>query len=214
MKKSFELGTDEAVCHTKELFRQTLQESGMIWVVIRFLQKVQAQDKWFHYEIAKDKNGSPIGVVWTTRVMREAFIRFGDKLFLDFMKQEMNHLHWAYHGPCVLTEELEVQVVCKGLFIEEALPTYAFALNFILDKEPRCSRDSIRIVFGDCFLSNELFTLVALRYALCIWDHFHLLKKVWPEKFGPVLYAKLEHRLHGMLNAESPEAFDDAFQQV
>jgi hypothetical protein len=114
----------------------------------------------------------------------------------------------------VLTEELEVKVVCKGLFIEEALPTYAFTLNFILDKEPHCSHDSIHIVFSDCFLSNELFTLVGLCYALCIWDHFHLLKKVWPEKFGPVLYAKLEHGLHGMLNAESPEAFDDAFQQV
>jgi hypothetical protein len=114
----------------------------------------------------------------------------------------------------VLTEELEVKVVCKGLFIEEALPTYAFTLNFILDKEPHCSHDSIRIVFSDCFLSNELFTLVGLCYALCISDHFHLLKKVWPEKFGPVLYAKLEHGLHGMLNAESPEAFDDAFQQV
>jgi hypothetical protein len=114
----------------------------------------------------------------------------------------------------VLTEELEVQVVCEGLFIEEALPTHAFALNFILDKEPHRSRDSIRIVFGNCFLPNELFASVGLHFALCIWDHFHLLKKVWPEKFGPVLYAKLEHGLRGMLSAESPEVFDDAFQKV
>jgi hypothetical protein len=64
-----ELGTDEAVRHAKELFRQTLQESGTIWVVIQFLQKDQAQDRWFHYDIAKDENGSPIGVVWTTQVM-------------------------------------------------------------------------------------------------------------------------------------------------
>jgi hypothetical protein len=146
--------------------------------------------------------------------MREAFVRFGDQLFLDFMKREMNHLHWAYHGPCVLTEELEVQVVCEGLFIEESLPTYAFALNFILDKERRRRRDSILIVYGDCMLSSELFKMVGLCNALCIWDHFHLLKKVWPEKFGPHVFAKLENGLRGMLGAESPAAFEEAFQHV
>jgi hypothetical protein len=56
--------------------------------------------------------------------------------------------------------------------------------------------------------------MVGLCNALCIWDHFHLLKKVWPEKFGPHVFAKLENGLRGMLGAESPAAFEEAFQHV
>jgi hypothetical protein len=106
--ETIELGSDNVYTAAKELLHQTLLEPGGIWNVIRFLDRIKTADPtMFEYEVARDKaDGQPIGVIWTTRSMREAFVRFGDILFLDFMKHQMNHLHWPYHGPVVLDEEM------------------------------------------------------------------------------------------------------------
>jgi hypothetical protein len=106
--ETIKLGSDNVYSAAKELLQQTLLESGGKWNAIHYLENIKKVDPtMFEYEVARDEvDGWPIGVIWMTQTMRESFVWLGDILFLDFMKYQMNHLHWPYHGPVVLDEEM------------------------------------------------------------------------------------------------------------
>jgi hypothetical protein len=89
-------------------------------------------------------------------------------------------------------------VAAEGLFIEECHASYVFTLNFLFDKECCHSRDSIKIIFGDCLLMNELLPHVGLDLDQMhiFWDHWHLLNEVWPKELGLHLFKKVEDVLN------------------
>jgi hypothetical protein len=75
----------------------------------------------------------------------------------------MNKLHWAYIGPVVVDNENTIELACESLMIEESHDeSEAFVLNALFEMEPRRSRKSIRVIFGDCFLTDLMLPLIDL----------------------------------------------------
>ena len=142
----------------------------------------------------EDADGSPTAIVWITAYMRKAWIRYGDVIFLDAMKRKLNSLHWPYIGPVVLDHEMRVIPAVECLCLEEANEFYAFALNSLFEMEPKRSKDSLRLIFGDCKITKELLPMVGIpkgQHCWVVWDSFHLTSKVWPEELGKVLYNRI-----------------------
>ena len=160
----------------KEILRQTLQDTGEIWVVECFLRNMKMQVLGFDYRIPRNEEGRPVGIVWMMKEMRRAWLRYGHTIFLDAQKRKMNKLHWAYIGPVVLDNENTIEVVCESLMIEESHESEAFVLNALLEMEPCHPRTSIRVIFGDCSLTESLLPLIHLdpKDTAIFWDHYHL----------------------------------------
>lgn len=88
--------------------------------------------------------GFPTGVCWMTSYMRNLWIRYGDLLFLDCKKKDMNRLYWPYIGPTIVNNENKIGVVVESLCIEESDDTYSFVLASLQDMEPRRKLSSIK----------------------------------------------------------------------
>jgi hypothetical protein len=91
---SIEIGRDIALQGAKEIPRAVLQDTNMSWKVEAYLRSLKEKDPFFYYRIARDAKGAPTGVVWITKTMREAWIRYGMALYLDAQKRQYNTLHW------------------------------------------------------------------------------------------------------------------------
>lgn len=128
--------------------RQCRTPKKLGWL-LDICKNLAAHDRELTYEIATDATGRPIGIWWRTGAMRKAWIRYGDSIYLDRMKRQMNEFHWPYIGPVVLTSEMQVQVVCESIIIEESLPSYAFVLNNLFKHGSRRPKESLRLIFGD-----------------------------------------------------------------
>jgi hypothetical protein len=159
---AFLLNGDIAITRAKKFLREILQELGDIWKVQAFFMKLKAIDPLFEYKIMRDEDQAPIGVVWTTKTMREAFVRFGDFVSFDMMKRHLNELHWSYCGLCGYDEDWRVANFVEGLLIAESYDTYEFEMKFLLSVETRRRKESIRVLFADCFLKVDFLTRVGL----------------------------------------------------
>lgn len=53
--------------------------------------------------------------IYMTPTMRANWERYGDVLFLDMMKQQINSAHWSYIGPCILNGDKQGGLVCEGI---------------------------------------------------------------------------------------------------
>jgi hypothetical protein len=207
-----EVGTQKV----KEILRQTLQDTGEIWVVECFLQNMKRQVQGFDYRIPRNEEGRPVGVVWMMSEMRRAWLRYGDTIFLDAQKRKMNKLHWAYIGPVVLDNENTIELACESLMIEESHESEAFVLNALFEMEPRRSRKSIRVIFGDCFLTVSLLPLIDLdpKNTAIFWDHYHLYDHVWKKGLLPPLYDLVIQNLMRMINASTKEGYEHEWQTI
>lgn len=87
----------------------------------------------------------PLGVVWITKAMREAWIVHGHVLHLDAMKRQLNDLYWPYVGPVAMHQEGRIVTVCESLVIEESLGMYVFVLNSLFEMERMREKYSTRI---------------------------------------------------------------------
>jgi hypothetical protein len=132
------------------------------------------------------------------------------------MKRTMNSFHWPYIGPVVLTSEMTVQVVCECIIIEESLPAYAFVLNNLFMHGSGRPKDTLKIIFGDCFLTEALLEMVGLSRLTThmFYDHFHLQTFVWPTALGKELYSRISHSAIDMLNSESNKEFEVACEAI
>ena len=210
------LCSDEATKRAREILLSTMQNSSDTWVAIRYFNNLASRDPNFAYEVAEDDQGRPIGVWWMTGEMKRAWFRYGDSLYLDSMKRQMNSLHWPYIGPVVLTSELNVQVVCECIIIEESLPAYAFVLNNLFKNGASRPKETLKIIFGDCLLTEGLLEMIGLSKmdTHMFWDHFHLQTFVWPTALGKELYSRISHDAIAMLNSESMESFKTACEAI
>ena len=95
-----------------------------------FLEELKRRETFFEYRIWYDDiSGTPQGVTWVIKKMRERFVCFGATLSLDAMKGRLKSLGWKYIAPAILDHELRVGVCAKSILIEESHESYAFVMN-------------------------------------------------------------------------------------
>ena len=215
-ESDIKLGSDGATKRAREILLATLQNSGDTWVVLQYFKNLQSTDPTFVYEVCADNDGRPVGIWWMTGEMSKAWIRYGDTLYLDSMKRQMNVFHWPYIGPVVLTSEMTVQVVCECIILEESLPAYAFTLNNLFKHGCRRPKETLRIIFGDCLLTDTLLDMIGLSQSTTriFWDHFHLQSFVWPTALGKDLYARIAPDAITMMNSQSAAEFVTACESI
>ena len=215
-ESNIKLGSDEATKRAREILLATIQNSDDTWVVLQYFKNLQSSDPNFVYEVCTDDEGRPVGIWWMTGEMLKAWIRYGDTLYLDSMKRQMNIFHWPYIGPVVLTSEMTVQVVCECIILEESLPAYAFTLNNLFKHGCRRSKETLRIIFGDCLLTDTLLDMIGLSESSTriFWDHFHLQSFVWPTALGQDLFARIAPHAVTMMNSQSATDFATACESI
>jgi hypothetical protein len=157
--------------------------------------------------------------------MRKSWILYGATIFLDAMKWKMNSLHWPYIGPVGLDHEKRVVQLCECLCIAEELKKYAFVLKSLEEMEPRRKLKSIHLIYSDCFIMDELLTMVGLKRPASIggnegtdliWDSHHLRSQVWPsvEGLGSRLYDMVSGDLGLLVFGHTREIYDAAYGRI
>jgi len=109
--------------------KQILSETSSGWKVSKMLSELKQNSMGFDFRIQYDSSNRPIGVCWMTSYMRNLWIRYGDLLFLDCKKKDMNRLYWPYIGPTIINNENKIGVVVESLCIDELEETYSFVLT-------------------------------------------------------------------------------------
>jgi hypothetical protein len=78
-----------------------------------YLQALQRNVPWFANKVMRDDEGRSIGVAWTTKTMREHFVRFGETLSLDEQKKNgtssPGHIYHSWLCMKTIAEELRVR---------------------------------------------------------------------------------------------------------
>ena len=79
-----------------------------------------------------------------------------ETFFLDFQMRPFNKIGLPYSGTTWYTNEYKVGLVCKSLCIKENNEMYFWLLLSQAEIEPRWSVSSIRLIFVNGFLSDQL----------------------------------------------------------
>ncbi len=91
--------------------------------------------------------------------MRAAFARYGECLFLDFIKRKLNRLNWRYIGPCVIDGYKKVRVVAECILVSERAASYVFVLRSLFEMSENCrTKECVYAVFADGFFSDDILT--------------------------------------------------------
>jgi hypothetical protein len=77
--------------------KQILHDTSSGCKASKMLSELKAKSYGFDYQIKYDSSNRPIGVCWMTSYMRNLWIHYGDLLFLDCKKKDMNCLYWPNH---------------------------------------------------------------------------------------------------------------------
>jgi hypothetical protein len=202
-----------AALRCADILRNILQGTESGWVLKEYLQGLKDEVPGFDYRVARDTQGRPTGAVWITQTMRESWIRYGDLLFLDAKKKPLNKLEWPYIGPVGVDNENKVVGFCEALVLEESHEAYKFVMDSLFEMELHRPRESLILVFGDLFITQNLLDELKLSAGL-FWDHHHLTTQVWPKELTDVIYAGVAKFLVQMLNAVSRAKYDEAFLEV
>jgi hypothetical protein len=80
--------------------------------------------------------------------------------------------------------------------------------------EPRRQLNTVKAVFADCFLSQDVIVEMGLTNAQFFWDHYHLYNQIWPKKMSPHVFGRVQTQLHSLLKAHSEAAFKAAFDSI
>lgn len=180
--------------------------------LLNYLELLKTKDEGFDYRIAWSQDNKVVGVVWQTSTMRANFSRYGECLFLDFMKRKLNCINWPYIGPCVIDGYKKVRVVAEGIFASEREDAYTFVLLSLFEMSGYTRlREDVHAVFADGFFSDTILEKAGIG-ATCkyFWDQYHLWNSDWPKFFGGAFAGPLLDSLKGMLYAKSDVRFEAA----
>jgi hypothetical protein len=109
---------------------------------------------------------------------------------MDSMKRQMNLLHWPYNSFVILENWRQISPVIESLTISECFDGHAFAAKSLEAMEPGRKLRDIRIIFSDCFVTDDFLELTGMSRATgmyLIWDAHHLRSDAWPKKFGQTI---------------------------
>ena len=183
--------------------------------LLNYLELLKTKDSGFDYRVAWSTDDKVVGVVWQTSSMRANFSRYGECLFMDFLKRKLNDINWPYIGPCVLDGYKTVRVVAEGIFASEREDAYTFVLRSLFEMSVNTrSKDNVHAVFADGFFSDDILNKAGIgdtcKY---FWDQYHLWNSDWPQFFGGAFAGQLLESLRNMIYARSEIDFEAAFQE-
>jgi hypothetical protein len=217
---------DTDLCHKKVryLMQQVMQGKDGGWKAKDFLESKKKCCPGFDYRIMLDeKDGSPVAILWMTPTMWKSWIWYGKVMFIDMMKQNMNHLHWPYMSLVGLDHEKRVSHFGECLCLEEELEYYGWSIKELESMEPRRSETSICIIFANGVMADTLLDLVGVQHPQeigvfdstdGITDSFHLLSTIWPHEFGQQLFDRLREDLNALVYGDMQEAYESAYSNV
>jgi hypothetical protein len=188
----------------------TLKYDGGTWQVERYLSKLKMADATFDYRISYDDDGHATGIVWQTGAMRAAFNNYGQALFLDAMKRQLNNLDWPYIATALIDGWKKVCIGSEAIICGELENAYVWIVQCTVQMADGRRMDEIHSIFGDCFVQPTLLEKLGITTTCKLfWDHFHLLQQVWPEYFGKEnFHSNLKSGLETMCHANSVQDFD------
>ena len=194
-----------------EILRKVMQESGETWDALKYLEDVAAKTSGFVFRVRRNPEGRPIGILWMTATMRRNAAMYGDVLFLDAQKRQMNASGWPYIALVVRTSEFKVGLAAESIHVEEAMDAYAWTMLTAADLEPMFKMENVHIIFGDEFLTDRLLEQVGARNAILLGDHYHLFKVVWPKYFGSDYYKIVYPYLKRMYYCKTKVQYETAY---
>ncbi len=173
------------------------------------------KDSSFTYCVCYDDNGVPTGAVWMTPQMRAAFKLFGNFVSIDAMKRQQNNIHWPYIAPVILDKSKTVAIVAESITTAERHKAYHFVVTSIFEMAPKRHKSEVDVIAADCFVTMSLLTSLGINDTCrLMWDHYHILKSVWPKKLGPFHFSENRPLLSRLLNAHSEQAFDEKLTEL
>jgi hypothetical protein len=145
--------------------------------IIRLLESMHKADPGFTYKIAYDTEGHECGFMWMTPVMRRMFELYGDVLFLDAMKRQLNSVYWPYFSIVLLDGFNKIALAAEAIGCVERVDTYIWLVQGALTMTPRRKKESIKVIFADGIMSERLLTKLQIEATckLCL-DAYHLLE--------------------------------------
>jgi hypothetical protein len=140
-----------------------MQESSGTWKVKKYLEDYKAKTPGFQFVINCDGEGMPVCITWVTpRMLRDLLLRFSDIVFLDAQCRQYSSLHFPYASVVMVNEEHKICNACEAMFVEERTDTYEKMINALKTMEPRWELSSVKLLFGDMKVAQELLDTVAL----------------------------------------------------
>ena len=89
-----------------ELSKKFMQDGDSHWSTIKFFEDLIAKGTNIKYHVRyHPKSRRPVAICWSLIEMRSDLRRYGDVLFLDAQKTDINKPGWVYIGPCVKNNE-------------------------------------------------------------------------------------------------------------
>ena len=198
-----------------ELLKKIMQEGDGHWLTIKFFENQIEAGRNIKYHVRYDeKTFKPVAVCWMLLEMHEDLIRYGDTLFLDAQKKDINTPGWVYIGPVINTNEKEVRVTCECLSIVEDIPTYQWVIEMMEIMEPRFSRHNIRFIFCDQLITSTLLNNLGItRTCRLHGDFWHLINIVFPNTFFGY-YTQLKPILQKMLKCETEKEWINCYNHA
>lgn len=127
------------------------------WIVTRLMQRLKADDPYFDFRLHTDENDHVNVVTWQVGACRGALQKYGDIVFLDTRNNEnMNCLNMQYMSFVIIDGNKEMWPASESFVFHESNELYGVVVDFTLDMTPNFSRDSVKLGFGDLFISQDL----------------------------------------------------------
>jgi hypothetical protein len=179
---------DEASLHVRDILKNALNESTDSSRIEKLFGDLALKDPGFAYRVARADNGSISGYIYMTSVMRARWERYGDVLFLDAMKRQLNSLHWPYLSVVCLEGDKSIGVCVEGICCAERLDAYEWILRSMFTMGPKRKPSQVRMFFGDGIFgpgATQFLERLGLgETAYLAIDEYHLLHQDWPRYFG------------------------------
>ena len=90
-----------------------------------------------------------------------------------------NKIWWPYSGTALYNNGHKVGLTCASLYIKESNEIYCWLLLYQAEMKPRWSVSTIRLIFADGFLSDQLLVDLEISDA-CILrsDYYYLINEI------------------------------------
>ena len=196
---------DKSIETVKDLYIETLTDEASRVKLFALLEKLGHIDKGFTYRIAYNKEKKCTGFVYMTSGMRSNFERFSSFVCLNAMKRTTNVHMWPYIAIAVMDDMKRTSVVCESFMVEKRHESYVFILQSIFMMAPRVSKHSVKVIFGDEFISQEILSKAGMETTKLFNDHFHLKQNIEMKLGGS--YDSVYQDIVGMLQADSKDSF-------
>ena len=154
---------DNVVTAVDAVYKQFMNNEQCNMKLLGILETLGNTCAGFTYSICKDINNNVTGFVWMTSVMRYNFLHYSTFICMDAMKKKTNVNLWPYMSIVVQDENGLVQVCCEALMTSERHDAYKFMLKSAFQMAPSFDNRNIHAVYGDEFLTPDLFNSIAVK---------------------------------------------------